>query len=540
MNQSIIQKLRNWRSQTAQIEGVAAFRIFSNKVLEDIAQAEPTSKDELLAIKGIKEKKFEKYGRDILDIVRESMADADTEKEIAHDKHQVYSVSGYLDFLNSKISKNISTIRGEVSSVSIKGQVYFAIKDKEDGSLLNCIMWNNVYQMCGIELEEGMEVIICGVAEVYKPYGKLTFKVGTIELVGEGALKKAYDKLKEKLESEGLFAKERKKAIPNFPHKIGLITSRDGAVINDFMSNIGRFGYEITFMDSRVEGVWAINDLLEAIRYFSDKEIDVLVIIRGGGSLESLQAFNNEMLLRRVSELKFPVICGIGHDKDMPLLSYVADRAVSTPTAVAQSLNKSWEQALEKINLQEKTIIFKYEDLLKDSQYSLNNSALKIVSFYEEVFRKFEIYEQSIKNVVSNFAYILDNNKSKLENAALDIKSFYQLIFEKFDCFRREIKNNIVNMGQLIIHEKYRIQEYEKSLNVGFRNIIQKTKKELEIFEKGLTQNNPERQLKLGYSIVSLNGQIVRSLGQIKEGDLLVSKFGDGNIESEVKKILNK
>src|SRR5690606_8103527 len=114
------------------------------------------------------------------------------------------------------------------------------------------------------------------------------------------------------------------------------ITSRDGAVIGDFNTNVGKFGYEIIFMDSRVEGAAAIADLISAVEYFEDKDIDVLVIIRGGGSLESLQAFNNEMLIRKVANLKIPVICGIGHDKDMPLLSYVADKAVSTPTAVAQ------------------------------------------------------------------------------------------------------------------------------------------------------------------------------------------------------------
>jgi len=535
MNQSIIQKLRDWRNRTAQLEGVDSFRVFPNKTLDDIARLMPTSKDELTAIKGIKEKKFEKYGGEILGILKEFQEKNISQKENISDRDKVYTVSGYLDFLNAAISREIFTIQGEVSSVSIKGQVYFSIKDKEDESLLNCFMWSNVYEMCGVEMVEGVEIIVRGVAEVYKPYGKLTFKVGTVELVGEGALKKAYEKLKAKLEADGLFAPERKKPIPIFPNRIGLITSRDGAVINDFMSNIGRFGYKIIFMDSRVEGMGAIGDLIGAVDYFADKDIDVLVIIRGGGSLESLQAFNNEMLVRKVASLKMPVLCGIGHDKDVPLLSYVADRAVSTPTAVAQNLNKSWEQALEKVNLWEKTIIFRYEESLKDIKYDLNNFSTYLINFYEGIFRKFEIYEQNIKNIVLNFNYILISSKSKLEKNSLDIRNFYESIIKRFDECTKEIRKNISNIEQIIRLEKYKIQSFQESISVGFKNIVLQIEKELNNYEKRIKQSSPERQLKLGYSIVTYNGKIIKSIKQIKKGDILVSKFSDGKINSEVK-----
>jgi exodeoxyribonuclease VII large subunit len=245
-------------------------------------------------------------------------------------------------------------------------------------------------------------------------------------------------------------------------------------------------------MDSRVEGIGATNDLLKAVKYFSNKDIDVLVIIRGGGSLESLQAFNNEMLVRKIAELKFPVICGIGHDKDVPLLSYVADKSVSTPTAVAQTLNKSWEQALERANLYEKTIILKYENCLKDTNYSLNNLSASLINFY-------------------------------------------QFIFERFDGYSKEIKNNISNMNQIIRHEKYKIKKIGELINAGFRSLKRRAEMELDNFEKVINQNNPERQLKLGYSIVTLREKVVRSITQVKRGDLLSSKFGDGSIESEVK-----
>jgi exodeoxyribonuclease VII large subunit len=186
-----------------------------------------------------------------------------------------------------------------------------------------------------------MEVIVEGTPSIYIPNGRFNFGVNTIELVGEGALKMAYDKLKKKLDSEGLFDIERKKLIPELPERIGLITSETGAVIHDFLTNIGKYGFKIKFFNSRVEGQLAIKDLLSAIEYFEDKDIDVLVIIRGGGSLESLQAFNNEVLIRKIADFEKPVICGIGHDKDVPLCALVADLLVSTPTAVTTVLNRS-------------------------------------------------------------------------------------------------------------------------------------------------------------------------------------------------------
>lgn len=521
--------------------GVELFRVLPNKVLEDIARLEPTCKEDLLAVKGIREKKFEKYGRDILSIIQECVGKSPSENQENYpEEDKIYTVSDYIDNLNSKLSQSGAVIKGEISSVSFRnGHAYFAIKDKGDESLLNCFMWARNYEMSGIELVEGMEVIIHGTPEIYKPYGKLSFRTSVIELVGEGALKKAYEMLKKKLEAEGLFAEERKKPIPQFPHKIGLITSRDGSVIGDFSTNIGKFGYKIIFIDSRVEGAAAIGELISAVDYFKDKDIDVLVIIRGGGSLESLQAFNNEMLIRKVVDLKMPVICGIGHDKDVPLLAYVADEAVSTPTAVAEFLNKSWERALDRVNHFEKIIISQYEAVLRDNEYNLENISNKIKEFYQKIFKMFEKSEQGIKNIIYNFGYVLHSKKEKLERASFEIGNFYKGIFAKFDQYRKNIKNDIISVSHIIRHEKYKIQKLEESLVIRFKDSLNRAKKKLNNFEKELNQNNPERQLKLGYSIATLNGKIVRSANQVKKGDVLINKLGEGKIQSEVQEVFN-
>lgn len=495
MNQTVIQKLKKWRVDVASKENKELFRVLQNKTIEDISTLLPKDKNELLAIKGIREKKFEKYGNDILAIIHECLGTSIT-VDNSSEQEKIYTVSDYLDNINSKLSEARAKVKGEVSSVSFKGHLYFSLKDKDDGSVLSCFMWANNYEMCGVEIKEGMELTVHGFPEIYKPSGRFNFRTSAVELVGEGALKKAYEELKNKLEAEGLFEEDRKKPIPDYPQKIGLITSRDGAVINDFMSNIGRFGYHITFVDSRVEGMMAVKDLINAVKYFQDKPVDVLVIIRGGGSLESLQAFNNEALIREIIKMPMPVLCGIGHDKDVPLLSYVADKAVSTPSIVAKEINKSWERAVDKLDYYETSIISKYEGILKDSKYKLEIATTQMKEFYENIFRRFEQYQQAIENFITN-------------------------------------------ISQTIRHEKYKIQKLGELLVTSFNRNLSRVKDRLDNFEKELYQNNPERQLKLGYSIVTLNDRVVKSVSQIKKGDILISKLGEGKVQSEAQEIFN-
>lgn len=264
---------------------------------------------------------------------------------------KVFSVSEFIEILNIFLKKEEVRIIGEVTQVQFpaSGHVYFSIKDKNGEATLSCIIWKGVYARCGVDIETGMELILTGCPNIYAPTGRLSFVASAIELHGEGALKKAYDELKNKLETEGIFAPERKKVLPELVHKIGVITSKEGAVIHDFENNLGKFGFEINFVDSRVEGQQAVKSLIEAVRTLKKKKIEVLVIIRGGGSLESLQGFNNEMLIREIIDFPVPVIAGIGHDKDVPLMALAADYMVSTPTAVAHLLNVSWEEAYSKI-----------------------------------------------------------------------------------------------------------------------------------------------------------------------------------------------
>jgi exodeoxyribonuclease VII large subunit len=260
------------------------------------------------------------------------------------------------------------------------------------------------------------------------------------------------------------------------------------------MTNIGRFGYQIKFVDSRVEGMMSVKDLTRAVRFFKKNPVDVLVIIRGGGSLESLQAFNNESLIREVASLEMPVICGIGHDKDVPLLSYVADRAVSTPSIVAKEINSSWEHAVDKLDHFESNILNSYGTLIREAKFLLDSSSLQLKQFYQKIFARFEYCQQNLRNIFSTISFVLKKDREKLDKVP-------------------------------------------KLLTASFVRMMQGAVRLVDGYQQALAQNNPERQLRLGYSILMLNGKVLKSVKEIRKGDLLVSNMGDGALESQITRI---
>ena len=495
----LLQKLKDWRSAIAQKEGVELYRVLPNKTIEAIATLKPKTKEDILAVKGIRKKKFEKYGIDILSLVNENpnkVMDHRINSNIKKEE-KPYTVSNYLNLLNSEVRKHSGRIQGEVSSFDVRSNyLFFTLKDKQDESLLNCFMWNNNYQMSGIAIEKGMEIIIDGFPEIYKKTGKLSIQVSAIELVGEGALKKAYDELKKKLEKEGLFSKERKKPIPEFPQKIGLITSKEGAVIHDFLNNLGTYGYCTKFINSKVEGQIAVKDLISAIEYFNNQDIDILVIIRGGGSFESLQAFNNETLVRKISECKIPIICGIGHDKDAPLASLVADKDVSTPTAVTNILNKAWDNILRDLTVFERDIMYKYQEAITNTKYNLEELSNKIRKHFGFIFQKFNELKHSLKNALLGINY-------------------------KIKDIRKTLKNLL------------------DSLLKNFQKKIEKTNNSLDNIEKEIKILDPARQLKLGYSIASIDGKIIKRVKQVNSEDIVDIQVSDGKIKSKVDSTIN-
>jgi len=536
MNPNLLRKLKAWRDAAAKREMVEVFRVLPNRVVEDVARMEPKTREELTSIKGIKDKKYYKYGKEILDMVKESLANSKiddrqpffpptgqagkniilpSEQSVSREddsatglprssalrndniqKEKIYSVSEFLDHLNEKLMAEEVRLKGEVTSVDEREKVvYFSLKDERDNSVINCLIFRYQYEISGVKLEIGNEIIVNGYPEIYKPYGKLSLKTSLIEVAGEGALKKAYDELKNKLEKEGLFALERKRSLSEFPETIGLITSSQGAAIGDFTTNLGSYGFKIKFIDSSVEGKQAVFDLIKAVRQFKKMEgLDTLVIIRGGGSLESLQAFNNEALVREVANLNIPVICGIGHEKDISLVSLACDIAVSTPTAAARAIRESWDKAFEKLNRNEAILINSFEKHLYESKRGIEKISFGLSSEFENILRRFAGAENNFLKIVKNINYAIDSARRAVDKSA-------SLIFSNYSQKKTKKKNKI------------------------------------SLFEKAINASDPERQLKLGYSIVSSKGSIIRSVRQLARGDVVDIKVSDGDVEAEVRGI---
>ncbi len=421
------------------------------------------------------------------------------EKEIKTPE-PVFSVSEYIEFLNINLQKiGAAKISGEVTKFTIasSGHVYFSLKDKSGQGVLDCIIWKYNYALCGLKIEEGMEVILSGYPDIYPATGRFSFKAETIELKGEGALKKAYEELKNRLEAEGMFEKAKKRPLPEYPQRIGVITSKQGAVIADFLNNLGSFGFMIKMIDSKVEGQQAAKDLLSAIRTFRKEDIEVLVIMRGGGSLESLMAFNNEMLVREVRKFPFPVVAAIGHDKDVPLMSLAADEMCSTPTAAATLLSRSWREA----------------------GFIIERAERNIVELYSRRLAR-------ISSVLNEFAYV--------------VKERFGTIIQGFKENENKLKMFLLRIRQAMDSGKKDLAGYSKSLGKDFTSKLDSAGQAVKSAEKLIFSYDPERQLKLGYCIARQEGSVIKSVKNVKIGENLDVQVSDGTVRSKIEKVNNK
>ena len=229
-------------------------------------------------------------------------------------------------------------VQGEISNLSrpASGHIYFTLKDSS--AALRCVMWKTSAVRLGIPLQDGKAVEVHGKIGVYEVSGQYQLYVDQIRPMGEGALYQEFMRLKAMLEAEGLFAPERKRLIPMFPKKIGIVTSSTGAALRDMLNTLRRRLplVEVILAPSPVQGSEAPPALVKAIQYLNYQLPDVILLARGGGSIEDLWAFNDERVVRAVANSAVPIICGVGHETDFTLSDFAADLRAPTPTAAAE------------------------------------------------------------------------------------------------------------------------------------------------------------------------------------------------------------
>lgn len=392
---------------------------------------------------------------------------------------QIYSVGQFLDLINLQLADFPAALQGEITSLSQRKHAYFTLSDSETDvpAVINCALWQSRLSNLPFELKEGLEVQLLGHANVYKPTGRLSFIVEHIAPVGEGALRQAFELLKSQLEAKGYFELERKRSLPEFPTRIGLLTSADGDALRDFKQHLGQFGLQIVHKDARVEGLNAIPSLVEGIEWFNQHPevlpggVEVLVITRGGGSLESLQAFNSEAVARAIFASKIPVISAVGHERDITIADLVADIRASTPTDAGRILSEQWRLAESRMEQQVQLIKQGYQQILT---------------------QQFD----NLKNLWANLsAGFFNKNREFLTKA----------------------------------------QQLFTLANIKFGNVLDLTNQSFNFLKLQIQTASPENRLKQGYSVVSnQRGQVIKSQQSVKKGELLRIQLYQGKLAAKV------
>ena len=400
------------------------------------------------------------------------------------------------NFLDSKSECQNIHLRGEVSNFKghTRGHLYFTLKDEE--SRINAVMFSYAAGSLNFEPKDGDEVLVDGKISVYVPNGGYQVYVDKMTLAGNGDLLKKFEELKNKLMLEGLFDQDKKKPIPKFPQKIGIVTAPTGAAIRDILSTIKR-RYplcETILFPSLVQGDDAAPNIVKQIEVAQNYDLDVLIVGRGGGSIEDLWAFNEEIVARAIYASNIPIISAVGHEPDFTIADFVADLRAPTPTGAAEMAVPNMVDLINYIKQIEirlnKNVTNKLDTLSKQLSNLKNSYVLS------NPLASFEIREQKLDTLVNRLnsviTYKLDNAKVKYDNLS---KS--RVLLNPNEMF---IKHN--NTLELIINK-------------------------LELL-------NPLNVLSKGYSVASVDDKIVKSVKDVKKNDKLNIKLLDGVVETTV------
>ena len=441
------------------------------------------------------------------------------------ENNKYITVSQLNKYLKYKIDNDpnlgIVFLKGEISNFKnhTRGHFYFTLKD--DTSRINAIMFQGNASKIPFLPVDGMKVLVSGRVSVYEQSGSYQLYVDTMLEDGVGSLYLAFNQLKEKLEKEGLFSPEHKKSIPKIPEKIGIITAPTGAAIKDILSTIKRRFplVETILFPALVQGEYAKDDIVKKIKIANTYDLDVLIVGRGGGSIEDLWPFNEEVVARAIYESKIPIISAVGHEIDFTIADFVADKRAPTPTGAAEMAvpdKKDLLVYLEQVNIRlEKSLTNKLK-IYKEKLISLENSQVlknpkRILEVKEQNFDL--LYEKLLKEI----KIILTSKKESLNL----LKSCF--IFK--------------NPNILIVDKMYTYNDLIKNINKQIEKIISnKQNNYLNLLSK-VEVLNPITTIKRGYSIVKINDKTITSVKKVKKGDKITNQISDGNIISEVVEI---
>ena len=413
------------------------------------------------------------------------------------------------------------TVEGEISNLSTPGSGHWYFTLKDEGSQIRCAMFRNSNMSVRFRPRDGMQIIVRGRLSIYEGRGDYQLIASSLEEAGDGALRRRFEMLKQKLSEEGLFASERKRAMPEHVRHIGVVTSATGAVIRDIVSVLGRRfpAIKITLLPVPVQGVEAIPAIVKAIalanKRASELAIDVLIVGRGGGSLEDLQAFNEEAVARAIFESRLPIVSAVGHETDFTIADLVADLRAPTPSAAAELLSPDQEEMLSLFDGYQQL----FGKIIKERLQRSSQQLLWLLKQLKHPGRRLQEHAQTLDMLEGR---MLRATRQQLSTANRDVQELQR---------RLHTRSPVHTLQQ----QSDRLDSTLQRLHRGVLQRLASQKAQLAQLARSLDGVSPLNTLQRGYSIsFDAAGHVVRDLQSVQVGDILTTRLTDGSISSVV------
>jgi exodeoxyribonuclease VII large subunit len=409
-------------------------------------------------------------------------------------------------------------LQGEISNFKphSSGHFYFSMKDSK--AQISAVMFRGHNSRLKFKPADGMEVIARGRITVYEPRGNYQITIETMEPVGAGALQKSYEQLKEKLKAEGLFDAKKKRPLPNFPKLIALVTSPTGAAIRDMLNVLSRRNksVKVILVPTIVQGEAAAPQIVEALdRAFRIKNVDAIIVGRGGGSIEDMWCFNDEKVARKIAAAPVPIISAVGHEIDFTIADFVADMRAPTPSAAAELIVKNAADVTGKLKSLQRILFLALQKAIKSDAQRVMNLSHRLVD------PKRKLQDHSQRN---------DELFSRLYMAA-------QKLYEREHMGVEVLSGKLIHPNQLLERLRGRLN----LANFKMKNAIQA---QLELAQQDwqrttslLDSMSPLRVVERGYSMTQKAGQIVKSTRALKVGDSVSIRLMQGSFKAKVEEI---
>ena len=401
---------------------------------------------------------------------------------------------------------------------------YFSLKD--DHAVIQATIWSGIYQKLGFDLEEGMKINVIGRVQVYEPSGSYSIIIEKAEPDGVGALAIQFEQLKKKLTEEGLFQERFKQPLPQFSKRIGVVTSRSGAVIRDIITTVSRRfpGVDILLYPTKVQGDGAAEEIARNIARANQREdLDVLIIGRGGGSIEDLWAFNEEIVVRAIFESRLPIISSVGHETDVTLADFVADRRAATPTAAAELATPVTKlDVLTHLQNQEKRMATAVRNVLSKKHEALKKCSQSVI--FRQPERLYDGYLQRLDQLQLRL-------KQSLRTRISDNKQLVQARTHR-----------LVQLSPVTKIQRYqdRLGQLDKLLRSQMALVYDAKVAEVKRLSEALLMLDTSRIVARGYAIVKKEESVVDSVESLKKKDQVTLLMRDGQVELEVKDVKTK